>query len=426
MLKKIWGFFTSRTFYIVFSILVSIMLWIYVEFEVNPDAANDVSGIPVEFLNAELMTDRHFVITSVSPYEIGLKFSGRRNAVSQLSNTNVKVTVDLAQITSVGQSVLRYTEVYPEGVNRKDFTVEERSEDYIVLRVENLMERTVEVRGEYLGAIAMEGYQAEPLEFQPDMITVYGPESLISKVDRVVVSVPRENLTKTVVEEFPFTPVDKDGEPIGTEDITFSDESVSVTIPIKMVRTVPLTVNLIYGAGAVEENTKYTVFPDKITLSGEAVDMQLNYILLGTVDLTAFSVSLTESFPIIVPNELKNLTGITDATVTVKVTGLETRQLSVANIQAINVPDGYAADLITQSVDVTIRGAPDDLEQLQPSNIRVVVDLAELGNASGTHTVDARVNVDGDFGDIGAIGVYRASVSLYEADLEATSPGAED
>jgi YbbR domain-containing protein len=426
MRKKIWGFFKSRTFYIIFSILISVMLWIYVEYEVNPDATNSVDGIPIEFLNSELMADRHFVITAVSADTVGLRFIGRRNAVSQLNNANVKVTVDLAQITGVGQSALRYTEVYPEDINKKDFTVESRSDDYIVCSVENLVEKSVFVRGEYLGAIAMEGYQAEPLEFQPDMVTVYGPETLLSKVDRVIVSVPRENLTKTIIEDFPFTPVDKDGAPIDSEDLTFSDESVSVTVPIKMVRNIPLTVNLIYGAGATEENTVCTVTPPSITLSGEDADMQLNYVLLGTIDLTSFSASLTENFPIIISNELKNLTGSTDAAVTVKVTGLATRQLSVSNIQTVNEPDGYVSELITQSIDVTVRGAPDDLEQLQPSNIRVAVDLAELGNASGTHTVDARVYVDGDFGDIGAIGVYRASVSLYEAGSEPAAAGSED
>jgi YbbR domain-containing protein len=277
------------------------------------------------------------------------------------------------------------------------------------------MEKTRPVSGEYSGGIAAEGYQAEPMEFQPGAITVYGPPASVSRIETILVTVMRENLTKTLVEELPFTLLDEDGAVIDAEGLTFSEQLVTVTVPIKMVREVPLTVNLVEGAGANEKNTICKVNPETITLSGEAADMQINYILLGTIDLTGFETSITETLPIIVPNELKNLTGLTDATVTVKITGLETRQLPVLNIQMVNVPEGCEATLITQYLDVTIRGAPDDMERLQASNIGVVADLSELGSAGGAYTVPARVYVNGDFGESGAIGEYRVTVSLTEA-----------
>ncbi|MDR1217938.1 MAG: hypothetical protein LBJ99_05045 [Oscillospiraceae bacterium] len=418
MLKKIGRFFSSRTFYIAFSLAAAVALWIYVEFVVNPEETNYISGIPVEFINSELVSDRNLVITSVSTQTVGLRLTGRRNVVMGLGSSDIKVTVDLAQITGVGQSMLGYTEAYPDGVSTRDFTVSERSVSYIVLRVENLSEKMVEVSGEYSGNIAAEGYQAEPLEFQPNMIKVTGPEALVSRVAKVLVAVLRENLTKTVTEEYPFTLFDEDGAQLDVEGLTFSDQIVAVTVPIKTVRTVPLTVNLVPGAGADESNTTVTVTPgNEITLAGDAADMQINYILLGTIDLTRFSVSLTESFPIIIPNGLDNLTGLTNATVTVKISGLETRQFQVSNIQISNVPSGYEATLITQSLNVTIRGAPDDMERLQQSNISVVADLTELGNTSGMYTVPARVYVGGEFGDIGAIGEYPVAVSLSEPDL---------
>ncbi|MDR1590283.1 MAG: hypothetical protein LBS51_08865 [Oscillospiraceae bacterium] len=418
MLKKIKGFFSSRTFYIAFSIIASVALWIYVEFEVNPDESNFVGGIPVEFLNAELVSDRNLVITSVSSETVSLGFTGRRNAVAQLNNANVKVTVDLSQIKGVGRSMLEYTEVYPDGVSEKDFTVDERSADYIVFVVENLAEKSLQVYGEYSGGVAAEGYQADPMEFLPDMITVYGPSARLAEISRALVTVRRENLTKTVTEELPFTLLDGEGVELGAEGLTFSAQTVAVTVPIKMVREVPLKVNLAPGAGADDSNTVCTVTPETITLSGDAADMQINYILLGTVDLTSFGASLTETLPIIIPNGLKNLTGLTDATVTVKITGLETLRLQTANIQTVNVPDGYAAELVTQSLDVTIRGKPYDVGRLQSSNVMVVADLSELGSAPSTHTVPARVNVDGDFEDIGAIGEYTVTVTLSEQSTE--------
>jgi YbbR domain-containing protein len=423
MRKRLNGVLSSRAFYVAFSIVAAIALWIYVEYEVNPDVPNYVSGIPIEFINSELVTDRNLIITDISAERVALTFVGRRNAVLQLNNSNVKLTVDLAQITGPGRSMLVYSEEYPEAVNSKDFYVSERSEDYIALVVENRREKSFFVKGGYTGNIAMEGYQAGPLEFSPDMITVYGPEALLSKVDRAYVAVPRENLTSTVVEEYPFALLDKDGNEIADEALTFSAESVTVTISIKKVSEIPLKVNLVYGAGADEENTVCTVNPPNITLAGEADDMQLNYILLGAIDLTGFEASLTESFPIIIPDGLANLTGITDATVTVRITGLETRRISTSNIQVVNVTEGYVGIPVTQNVEVVVRGAPEEIRKLTPSNVRVVADLAEFGNTSGTHSVSARVYVDGEFDRIGAIGEYAVAVALSEDEARFSPQG---
>jgi YbbR domain-containing protein len=239
-----------------------------------------------------------------------------------------------------------------------------------------------------------------------------------------VVYVQRENLTKTTVEELPFTLLDADGEAVDTEGLTFSRDAVTVTIPIKMVKEVLLTVKPIYGAGATEDNTTVDVSPKTITISGEADVMEgVNTILLATVDLTEFEFPYAYNFPIPLPNGTANLTGTADAVVTISVLGLESAHLSTPNIQIANVTDSYEATLITQSLDVVIRGKKADIDRLTAENIRVVADLSDLGETTGTYFVTAKVLIDGDFGDVGAIGKYKVTVTLRERPPEPAMAG---
>ena len=414
--EKINNALRSRAFYIVFSILASFALWTYVAYIENPDVTVPVSGIKVEFVGEDSLTDNDLIITGVDTDKIVLRFTGKRNNVSQLSSTNLTVTVDMTEIANIGVAgvyQLSYTVNYPDNVTASGIYISGASVDYITVTVEKLVSEPVIVKGVYNGDVE-EGYEAEPLEFDPEMITVSGPESEISQISYAWVEIERDNLSKTLVIEMPYTLMDEDGNEVPTDNLILSSETVVVTVPVVMIKEIPLTVNLAEGAGATEKNTIVSYSPETITLSGDAdILNDINLIELGTVDLTSFTASTTLEFPIMIPNGTENLTGETMAVVTCEITGLETRDLISSNIQDSNVTEGYSATVITQSLPVTIRGKEGIIDEVSASNIRIVADLSELGNTTGVFTVTAKVYVDG-YTEVGAVGEYKVSVSVTE------------
>lgn len=407
----------SKTFYIVFSILASIAVWLYVAYVENPDVPITINGIKVEFLNEDYITDKGLVITDINMKTVTLTFIGKRNTVSQLSNSNVTVSVDLSDITYSGVFQRPIKVNYPLDISNTP-AISRNSTQFIAVSVDKLVEKEIPVRGTYDGGVA-KGYQAEPIEFYPQTITISGPRDTINRVSYAWVTVLRENISKTVEEDNTFVLMDEEGHEVVSEYITPSNDTIRVTIPVVMVKEVPLVVNLTPGAGANETNTVTTITPSNITISGDAETLNnLNQIVLGTIDLSKFQTATTETFQIVIPNETENLTGETEATVSVSVIGLETAHLSATNIQITNVTEGYSAQIITQSLDVTLRGAADDIQDIEasvrttPSIIRIVADLSAYGDTTGTFTVPAKVYVDGGFGELGAIGEYKVTVSL--------------
>ena len=137
----------------------------------------------------------------------------------------------------------------------------------------------------------------------------------------------------------------------------------------------------------------------------------INKIVLDTIDLTQFSSSYTDEYVIPVDNNIKNLTGTSTAKVTVQVTGLTTKVFRISNISCINVSDGYEVEILSQSIDVTLRGREDDLGQLKDSSIRAVADLSDYKESNGTYMPVVKIYIDG-FTGVGALGENKISVEI--------------
>lgn len=411
-IKKAFG---SRTFYIIFSLLASFTIWLYIAYVENPDTPVSINNIKVEFINKDYLTDRSLVITKISPDTVSLRILGRRNAVSMLSNSNIKLTANLTEIKSAGEYKIPYSITYPPDINASSLIITRRSTVYITVTVDSLVSKEVPVKAIYEGGVA-EGYQAEPAEVTPGTVTVSGPRNTVSKVAYAAVTVQRQNISKTVEEELQLALYDEDGKKIEDEALVLSQETAHVTIPVVMVKTVPLTVNLAPGASADQTNTIWTITPAEISLSGDAETLNsLNHILLGTIDLSQFLLSTTQTFKIAIPNGTVNLTGETEARVDVTINGLDSKHVNATNIQVINVANGYTANVITTSLDVLLRGKSAALDAILPENIRVTADLSDLGASTGIFSVLAKINVDGDTTGVGAIGEYRITVEILQS-----------
>lgn len=408
-IKKAFG---SKTFYVIFSLLASFTIWLYIAYVENPDIPVNINNIKVEFINEDYLTDRSLVITKINPDTVSLRIQGRRNTVSMLSNSNIKLTANLTEIKSAGEYKIQYDIIYPPDINPSSLNITRRSTFYITVTVDTLVSKEVQVKAIYEGGVA-EGYQAEPAEVTPGTITVSGPKNIVSKVAYAAVNVQRQNISKTVEEELQLALYDEDNQKIEEDALVLSQETAHVTIPVVMVKTVPLTVNLTPGACADHTNTVWAITPAEISLSGDVETLNsLNHILLGTIDLSQFLVSTTQTFKIAIPNGTVNLTGETEARVDVKINGLDSKHVTATNIQVINVASGYTANVITTSLDVLLRGRGAALEAVLPENVRVTADLSDLGSSTGIFSVLAKVYVDGDTTGVGAIGEYRITVEI--------------
>lgn len=407
--KSIWD---SKILWVFISILASILLWVYVTTTEGDLIEHTFSSVPVVFNGEEnLRNNEGLVISNISTNKVSVRVRATRREISRLSSDSIVAVVDVSKFTLSGNYNQSVSIEFPLESDANSISIVSITPQDISFNIEQTSSKTIEVDGLFVGTVA-EGYAAQPIEFNPQTVTVTGPLSEIDKVATAWVEVNREGVDKTIQFNSAYELRDSEGNTLSLNNITLETQTVSVTIPVTATKEVPLTVDLVDGGGASAENVKITCDPATITVAGDAQTLAgLNKISLGTVDLASFASSFEDTFRVVLDNDITNVTGISEAKVTIKIVGLETKAFNVSNITTINAPAGKTAAVITENVEVTLRGSEAVLGKIQANNIRIVADLAELGSTTGVFEPIVKVYVDG-FTDVGAIGEYKVYVKL--------------
>ena len=412
-LKRIWN---SRLFLILLSLSISLVLWVYVVSTETTETTQIFRGIPVELVGeTSLRESRNLVVTDFDISTVSVEIKGPRRIVNSLDSRDLTAQVDVSKITQAAYASMKYTIVYPDTIDTRSISEVSYSPETVNFMVSQLVSATIPVRGGFEGQCA-EGYTAEPPTFEPSTITVTGPETYVKNISYAWVSFGEGIVAESTYSvDTGFTLMDSDGNPLSTEYLSFSDDTIRATLPILEVKEIPLSVELIEGAGATAANTKVTITPEKIVLAGDSGILSgMNRILLATISLTDFNTTFSDSFNITFDNNLMNLTGVSEAKVDVEIIGLETRTFSISNISCINSAEGTEVEIITENLDVTIRGTADQLDAIKNENIRAVADLTDYKDSTGSYMPTVKIYVDG-FTDVGAIGEYTISITISKA-----------
>lgn len=402
-------FTESKIFNIILSILIALGLWAYVTASVTDVGESTVRSIPVTVVGEEALNAKGLMIDPNTKLTVSARVSGNRSLlVSMASNPSeyFSATINVAEITEPGTYDLSCT-ITPEftSLTSTGVRVMDQEGKTIQVTVTRLMSKTVEVRGVFKGTVDEDNnYRANPVEVTPGTIKVQGPESLVNQVEYAQVTITGDNLTKTYTGKLGFQLMTAGGEVVDDDDLTTNVNTVSVVMPVVKTMEVPLSVEYVYGGGITEDNFERYVTvdiqPSTIQVSGDEVDVSYlegKTITIGKIDLSQVVQDQQEFvFPIELTPELSNDSGITQATVTVTICGLETKTVETSNVDIINTPEGFTADAVTQSLQVKVRGPADVLDTVEGYQIRVVVDLEGQNLRQAQFPFTPKIYLDGD------------------------------
>ncbi len=407
-----------KLLYLVVSIVLAVVLWAYVSYVNNDVESVTIKGVKVNFNGEDLLNDNGLIITSIDTSVVDITLWGRYNTLASMDNGKIYATVDLTEVLKVSASAstnqLPVNISFDSSVNASSIT--NYTKTYVTVLVEKMIDREVPVRAFYKGGTA-EGYVADMATASSDTVTVYGSQEAVSAISYASVTLERDNLSRSVSEPVPVKLMDAEDNELSLEGLTLSADTVTVSVEVKMVKDVSLDVNLVYCNSATSANTRCTVSPSTVKLLGDPETLEgLNVISLGTVNLTSISQTFEEAYTIKLPNGVTSLSGEEAAYVSIEVLNVETTRLSISNLSYRGADDFDQVDIVTQSLDVTVRGPSGDISAIDSDEtheyIRIVANLSELTKGSvGTFTVPAKVYVDG-YTSVDAVGDYKVTVTV--------------
>jgi YbbR domain-containing protein len=394
------------------SLIISIVLWSIVSFYVNPEGETVFDGIPVRFINESSLASSDLMLTGGEGITVDVRFTGRLRDLAGLNKSTLRADVDLRNVRTTGDILMSF-DIRGEGVN---FLSVYPLQDTVTVTIDRRVSKYVDIHLDFAGEVA-ENFILDPAVFYPAHLEITGPSKEIDSVSRAVVRYePPEPLSRSVTDiPVSYDLVLDDGEILENGRITADHPDVRLTIPVVMVKTVPLVVDLIEGGGLTRENTDTDIQPGSVRIAGDPdVLALLNFIQIQQINLAPLQNDLNETFVIHYPEGVRNFDFIDEARVTLSI-NVPTREIGTTNItiHALELPDGYTHAVITSPVMVTLRGPAADLERVEPNNVRVVVDFSDANIASaGRLRRTALVFVDG-FDTVGAVELgYEVTIEI--------------
>lgn len=412
--KKIRKIYNSKAFWMLVSLLCSFLLWGYVSGQNEKVSTMTISGIQIEFVGEDKLADRSMSIYEADTSTVSIRVKGSRSDLKKLKAKDIKAVLDVSNIKQPNDMSWSYDLEFPDSIDRSNIQILSRTPDKINFSVVKNATKTVEVKGSFEGTIG-DNCVAEELVFEPSTITVEGPEEILNNIDHAWVSFGDSDLyiESTYSIDKSFSLIDADGNTCSTSDIQMSAQYVTATQPILKTKEIPLKVNLIAGGDITEDDCSISIEPSTIKVAGDSrIIDDMNSIVLGNVDLSSFNNSFEQTFTIPLDDDVQNIDGIVEAEVKITIAGTHTKTFTTDNISCKNVSKGYKADIDTKNVEVMLRAKDQEtLNSIDPSDISVVVDLADYGTTTGQIIANGTVTVSGHK-DVASVGDVKVTLTI--------------
>jgi YbbR domain-containing protein len=263
----------------------------------------------------------------------------------------------------------------------------------ITLTLEPLATRVVPVQVRTLGTPAV-GYRVETPNAEPDEVTVSGPTSVVAQVAQALAEVSLGGLRQDVDQTVQLLPVDPSGQTVAGVRVEPSEVQVSArVVQLGGYRDVAVKVII---EGQVEPGywvTRITVSPPVVTVysaDAESVVVLPGFVETEPLVLTGASADLSRRLTLSLPEGVAPV-GEQTVLVDVGIAAIESSLTVTRQLEIQGLGPGLYASPSPDTVSVILSGPLAVLERLTLSDVRVVLDLRDMG--IGTHQVAPEVVV---------------------------------
>lgn len=405
----------NKLYSMLLSVAVAFCLWLYVSNNVSIEDSNTFYNIPVVMEGEAILNEENLMITSVSANTVSLSLSGARSDLSKLDSSKLAAKVDLSGLKGPGEHIpLSYTISFPSDVSPSAFTQGNKNPGAIYVDVDYRRVSEIPVLIKWTGNRSEDYlYDTENALLDNNTVTISGPATVVDLIDHARVEIDLTEQVKSISQNYRYTLCDAEGNPVDAGQITTNVEEVRLEMQIQKIREIQLSADVIYGGGANERNTTVEISPATIRVSGgEAVLAELGDTLtICSVNLADLDKNTNEQkYTLTLPEGVTNQTGVNEVTVTIKFSGLKSREFTIDQFEAVNVPEGLAVEIISANLVVKLRGPEAEINALSEENVRAVVDFA---NAEiGTSTYKVNIVCGDQFPNVGAVKASSVSATV--------------
>ena len=256
------------------SLGLAALLWLVVINSQDPVETKTFEDIAVTIINEDSLTAKDKIPEIVEGDTVSVVVEARRSICDKLTRADIVAVADFEKI-SVTDAVP--IEVSVQNYNEREVEIVRGMNQVMKLRLEDSMTKDFRVKISTTGQ-TKEGYVIGDMVASPNMITLTGSSTQISKVKEVVLVVDVDNISKDSQSKGVPVIYDMNGDIVNSSKVTMSVGEVAVTIPVLKTKTVKLAVSTIGEPMTGYEVGNVSFQPDMVTIAGTISDL----VLLGS------------------------------------------------------------------------------------------------------------------------------------------------
>ncbi len=381
----------------ILALLISLMLWLIVINLNDPVMDKPYSGIKVEVINADALSDEGKVYEILEGTgTVSVVIYAPRTVIENLSKDDIHAVADLSQISvSNTVEITAYSDRNNDQIEK--ITIAKNS---LKLSIENELSKQVLIDAQTTGEPA-EGYIVGDVSTNQNIVRLSGPESVISTISSASVSVDVSGMSSSISTNTEIKLYDADGVEVTNESVVKNINAISLNAEILATKYVNLAFS---STGSPQEgyllNGTISSNPSRVLIAGNEDDLSdvSRIVVAGSeLDVTDISENLVRVIDITpyLPEGIRlgNLGYSGMATVTVEVEP-EIESTFIYNEQHMFVGNG------TDNVDISVKemanhlqiklaGLASTIAGLTEDDVKVSIDMNDIIEEYGLDSLKA-------------------------------------
>lgn len=376
--------------YKVLSTFLAGILWLVVINSQDPLETKSFEDIPVTIINEAALAAKDKIPEVVEGDTISVVVEARRSVCEKLTRADIVAVADFEKI-SVTDAVP--IDVSINGYSERDAEIVRGMNQVMKLRLEDSITKDFRVKISTTGH-TKDGYVIGDMVASPNMITLTGSRTQISKIKEVVLMVDVENASRDSQAKGVPVIYDMNGDVVNSSKVTMSASEVQVTIPVLKTKTVRIIVNTIGEPAVGYEVGSISYQPDMVTVAGTLGDL----VLLGSTlkaqcDITDQSGVVEENIDIstLWDESLDSLRLVDEdklaITITMKPYAEKVFELTPTAIEIRNLSEQFSGKVIlTSASQVRVSGKEASMKGVTLQTLAPYIDLSGI-ITTGSHTI---------------------------------------
>ena len=372
---------TNDVSLMILSVLLALVIWFVINAGSDVESNVQISNIPINIeLSHDAQNDDLQVFMS-GDKNASVEVSGNRLIVGSLSSSDVQIyALDADFIKTPGYYNL---ELAAKKVSVKsNYSIDKVTPSSIRIYADRYKEKQLEIKDEIVYNVDAEHYVNSSMT---EKVTVSGPETVINKIDRVVVQGEMDaELDRVNTDEFELTYLDKDSNPVDISLLELSVEKVTVSVEALPTKEIDLAVDFINKPQNCPDIT-FSVDRIKVAAKQLVLDkIENNTVVIGALDFSTLDASSHSiEYDLVLPTDCINISGIKQITVNVDLSNYYSRKIMVDTFRTQNIDTSAYSVKFNEGFEVTVYGPEDKISRISSDDIIANCDFkGKLDNVS--------------------------------------------